>query len=258
MDRLAELRKGSEHHDEIPMGANISTPFFTLSDEIKRDLDTIDINSVSQQSIKNKLTTVKKKIVELERMKVATEYSQVKQNLVDFTKDKFKTKFEAFCGKQVEEKKKKEKEIRKQIYITSPTISDEDMLKAIKNPSDFLRAKIMTNESDSRILGAFELAKSKYSEVLQLEADIAELHQMFFDFAHITAKQGEILDDIESQVIEASEYVDQGNGALREAARLLCELRKKQCCCIAIVLTVLLVIVAIIVIVVYVGKAHIG
>ena len=40
----------------------------------------------------------------------------------------------------------------------------------------------------------------KYQDVLTLEASVAELHQMFLDFALLTEKQGELLDQIEHQV----------------------------------------------------------
>lgn len=37
-------------------------------------------------------------------------------------------------------------------------------------------------------------------DVLTLEASIAELHQMFLDFALLVEQQGELLDQIEYQV----------------------------------------------------------
>jgi t-SNARE complex subunit (syntaxin) len=40
---------------------------------------------------------------------------------------------------------------------------------------------------------------------------VAELHQMFLDFALLTEQQGELLDQIEHQVKEASDFIDQGN-----------------------------------------------
>lgn len=38
----------------------------------------------------------------------------------------------------------------------------------------------------------------KYEVVLNLEASVAELHQMFQDFALLTEQQGELLDRVEN------------------------------------------------------------
>jgi len=78
----------------------------------------------------------------------------------------------------------------------------------------------------------------KYQDVLTLEASVAELHQMFLDFALLTEKQGELLDQIEHQVQEAADYVDQGNTELVEAIELQKSIRYKQfiCCILILVL----------------------
>jgi t-SNARE complex subunit (syntaxin) len=79
----------------------------------------------------------------------------------------------------------------------------------------------------------------KYHDVLTLEASVNELHQMFLDFALLTEKQGELLDQIEHQVKEAGDYIDQGNQEMVEAIELQKSIRKKQCCIILIVLIIL-------------------
>lgn len=43
--------------------------------------------------------------------------------------------------------------------------------------------------------------QDKYQDVLRLEASVAQLHEMFVDFAQLTEQQGELLDQIEFQVI---------------------------------------------------------
>jgi t-SNARE complex subunit (syntaxin) len=84
--------------------------------------------------------------------------------------------------------------------------------------------------------------------VLVLEASVAELHQMFLDFALLTEQQGELLDQIEYQVKSASDYIEEGNKEVEEAIEIQKSIRKKQCCIIMTVLIVIGIIVAIIVI----------
>lgn len=106
----------------------------------------------------------------------------------------------------------------------------------------------------------------KYQDVLTLEASVAELHQMFLDFALLTEKQGELLDQIEHQVSQccfevqlsvwlvialfffykvkdASEYIDAGNQEMVQAIEIQKSIRRKQCF-IAIVVLIVLAIVA--------------
>lgn len=79
----------------------------------------------------------------------------------------------------------------------------------------------------------------KYQDVLTLEASVAELHQMFLDFALLTEQQGELLDQIQHQVQAASDYIEEGNQEMVQAIEIQKSIRKKQCCIIIIVIVVI-------------------
>jgi t-SNARE complex subunit (syntaxin) len=64
--------------------------------------------------------------------------------------------------------------------------------------------------------------------VLTLEQSVAELHQMFLDFALLTEQQGELLDQIEFNVRSAADYVEEGNVDLFESIEYQKKIRKKQ------------------------------
>ena len=89
-------------------------------------------------------------------------------------------------------------------------------------------------------------AKDKYQDVLTLEKSVAELNQMFLDFALLTEQQGELLDQIEHQVKEAGDYIDAGNTELVQAIELQKSIRYKQCCIALIVLVVLGIVVGVV------------
>jgi len=81
----------------------------------------------------------------------------------------------------------------------------------------------------SRIFrNTYSKVAGKYQDVLTLEASVAELHQMFLDFALLTEQQGELLDQIEFQVNSAADYVEQGNEEVVEAIEISKKVRKKQ------------------------------
>ena len=73
------------------------------------------------------------------------------------------------------------------------------------------RSAILRGEAADSIRNAYMNVADKYQDVLTLEASVAELHQMFLDFALLTERQGELLDQIEFQVKSASDYVEDGN-----------------------------------------------
>jgi t-SNARE complex subunit (syntaxin) len=68
----------------------------------------------------------------------------------------------------------------------------------------------------------------KYQDVLTLEQSVAELHQMFLDFALLTEQQGELLDQIEFQVKNAADHVEEGNIEIHAAIETQKIIRKKQ------------------------------
>jgi t-SNARE complex subunit (syntaxin) len=68
----------------------------------------------------------------------------------------------------------------------------------------------------------------KYQDVMTLEHSVTELHQMFLDFALLTEQQGELLDQIEFQVGQASDHVEVANEETYQAIEYQKAIRKKQ------------------------------
>lgn len=81
--------------------------------------------------------------------------------------------------------------------------------------------------------------QDKYQDVQALESSVAQLHEMFVDFAQLTEQQGELLDQIEHQVKNASDYIDDANADMVQAVDYAIQLRKKQCCLLMILLVVI-------------------
>jgi t-SNARE complex subunit (syntaxin) len=105
----------------------------------------------------------------------------------------------------------------------------------------------MQGEAADSIRNAYQNVADKYQDVLTLEASVAELHQMFLDFALLTEKQGELLDQIEHQVKDASEYIDEGNAEMVQAIEIQKSIRYKQCCIATIIIVIIGIIIGIIV-----------
>ena len=76
---------------------------------------------------------------------------------------------------------------------------------------------------------------------------MAELHQMFLDFALLTEEQGELLDQIEHNVMLTEEHVITGKDYISIAIEIQKSIRKKQCCIIVTCLVIIGIIVAIVI-----------
>ena len=105
------------------------------------------------------------------------------------------------------------------------------VLKSGGGASDVFKSAILKGEAHDAVKNAFKNVQDKYQDVLALEASVAELNQMFLDFALLVDQQGELLDQIEFQVKSASDFIDEGNVEMVQAVELQIGYRKKQCCC---------------------------
>ncbi len=68
----------------------------------------------------------------------------------------------------------------------------------------------------------------KYQDVKTLEQSVAELHQMFLDFALLVEQQGELLNNIEHQVRQAADHVEEANKDVYQSIEIQKSIRKKQ------------------------------
>lgn len=77
---------------------------------------------------------------------------------------------------------------------------------------------------------ALEYVEHKHVDVLQLEKNINELHQLFLDMDILTSRQGELIDDIESNINTTNSNVVKSTKNLSEAKEFQKKTRSKMCC----------------------------
>mmetsp|Transcript_12608 Transcript_12608/g.21101 ORF Transcript_12608/g.21101 Transcript_12608/m.21101 type:complete len:312 (-) Transcript_12608:82-1017(-) len=174
---------------------------------------------------------------------------RIRDNLANTLTRKFVDVMKEYQNAQTKYKTDIKKKVKRQVQIVKPDATVEEIDAVFKQgggSGEILKSAILSGEAAESVRNAYMNVADKYQDVLTLEASVAELHQMFLDFALLTEKQGELLDQIEHQVQEASEYVDSANKELVESIELQKSIRAKQCCCILIVLVVVGIIVGIV------------
>mmetsp|Transcript_27380 Transcript_27380/g.54823 ORF Transcript_27380/g.54823 Transcript_27380/m.54823 type:complete len:314 (+) Transcript_27380:52-993(+) len=208
----------------------------------------------------NKKATIAKQLLQrlredTERLKTSnngakqTPEIRIRENLSNTLTRKFVDVMKEYQNAQTKYKTDIKKKVKRQVQIVKPDATTEEIDAVFKSgggSGEVLKSAILTGEAADSIRNAYQNVADKYQDVLTLEASVAELHQMFLDFALLTEKQGELLDQIEHQVKEASDYIDQGNTEMVEAIEIQKSIRAKQCCIALVVLVILGIIVGII------------
>lgn len=174
---------------------------------------------------------------------------QIRDNLTNTLTRKFVDIMKEYQQAQQKYKTDIKKKVKRQVQIVKPDATTEEIdavLKSGGGSGEVFKNAILKGEAADTIRNAYMNVADKYQDVLALEASVAELHQMFLDFALLTEQQGELLDQIEFQVKSASDFIDEGNQDMVQAIEYQKSIRKKQCCILVIVLVIIGIILAIV------------
>ena len=88
--------------------------------------------------------------------------------------------------------------------------------------------------------------EARHLEIMNLEQNIRELHEMFYDLAVLVEEQGEMIDRIEHNVENAAVHVDRGRKEIRTAVQYKKKNRRLRCCICVCVTSILLAIILVI------------
>ena len=156
---------------------------------------------------------------------------RVRENLVNTLLRKFIDEMKRYQNAQQQYKTDVKKKVTRQVQIIKPDATDQevdDIMRSEGGREALYQQQILSGGVNDQIKTQYRAVAGKYQDILTLEASVAELHQMFLDFALLTDQQGELLDQIEYQVREAADYVEDANVDVHEAIEYSKKIRKKQ------------------------------
>ncbi|KFV63351.1 Syntaxin-2, partial [Dryobates pubescens] len=136
--------------------------------------------------------------------------------------------------------------IQRQLEITGKTTTDEELEEMLEsgNPSIFTSDVCITDSQITR--QALNEIESRHKDIMKLESSIRELHEMFMDMAMFVETQGEMINNIEKNVMNASDYVEHAKEETKKAVKYQSKARRKMWI-IIIVSLVLIAIIALII-----------
>ncbi|CAH9068286.1 unnamed protein product [Cuscuta europaea] len=161
-------------------------------------------------------------------------------------KKKFKDKLSEFqILKEAIQNEYREVVERRVFTVTGTRVDEETIEKLIETGgSEQIFQKAIAEQGRGQVMDTMAEIQERHDAVRELEAKLLGLQQIFLDMAVLVVAQGDMLDNIESQVSTAVDHVQSGNVALQKAKKLQRNSRKWMC----IAIIVLLIIVAIIVV----------
>mmetsp|Transcript_4963 Transcript_4963/g.8883 ORF Transcript_4963/g.8883 Transcript_4963/m.8883 type:complete len:327 (+) Transcript_4963:175-1155(+) len=168
---------------------------------------------------------------------------RVRDNLVNTLLRKFINEMKRYQNAQQQYKTDVKKKVTRQVQMIKPDATDQEVDEIMRSEGGreaFYQQQILT-END-QIKTQYRAVAGKYQDILTLEASVAELHQMFLDFALLTEQQGDLLDQIEYQVGSAADYVEDANEEVHEAIVIQKKIRKKQCWILLIVVVLIIIV----------------
>ena len=170
---------------------------------------------------------------------------RVRDNLVNTLLRKFIDEMKRYQNAQQQYKTDVKAKVTRQVQMIKPDATDQDVDQIMRSEGGreaLYQQQILSGGVNDQIKTQYRAVAGKYQDVLTLEASVAELHQMFLDFALLTEQQGELLDQIEYQVRSAADYVEDANVDVYEAIEYQKKIRKKQCWIMLIVVVLIIIV----------------
>ncbi|XP_022718870.1 syntaxin-132-like [Durio zibethinus] len=135
--------------------------------------------------------------------------------------------------------------VERRVFTVTGTRPDEETIEKLIDTGDSeqIFQKAIQEQGRGRIMDTVSEIHERHEAVRDLERKLLDLQQIFLDMAVLVDAQGDMLDNIESQVSSAVDHVQSGNTALQKAKKLQKNSRKWMCIAIIILLLIVVIIV---------------
>ncbi|XP_044943572.1 syntaxin-2 isoform X4 [Mustela putorius furo] len=130
--------------------------------------------------------------------------------------------------------------IQRQLEITGRATTDDELEEMLESgsPSVFTADIISDSQITKQALNEIE---SRHKDIMKLETSIRELHEMFTDMAMFVETQGEMINNIEKNVMNATDYVERAKEETKRAVRYRSRARRKMMFIIICVIVLLVI-----------------
>ncbi|XP_057468016.1 syntaxin-132-like [Actinidia eriantha] len=244
-DKLNKLLKKLQDAHEESKAVTKAAAMKAIKQRMEKDVDEVGkiarfIKSKIEELDKNNLTNRQKPGCEkgsgVDRSRTATTVA---------LKKKFKDKMSEFQTLRENIHQEYREVVERRVYTVTGTRADEETIDRLieTGDSEQIFQKAIREQGRGQIMDTLAEIQERHNAVREVEKKLLELQQIFMDMAVLVDAQGDMLDNIESQVSSAVDHVQSGNTALQKAKKLQRNSRKWMCIAILILLIIIAVIV---------------
>lgn len=215
----------------------------TSEQKTKDDLErlTVDIKKLANSS-RNKLKSIEKNIEEdAERLSADLRIRKSQHSVLS---RKFVEVMTKYNETQVDFRERSKGRIQRQLEITGKSTTDEELEEMLESGSSAIfTSGIIESNISKQALSEIE---SRHKDIVRLESSIKELHDMFVDIAMLVENQGDMVNNIEVNVLKSVDHVETAKAETKKAVKYQSRARKKLIIIIVVLVVLALVILAII------------
>ncbi|XP_042308498.1 syntaxin-3 isoform X1 [Sceloporus undulatus] len=217
IDKISENVEEAKRLYSIILSAPIPEP------KTKDDLEqlTADIKKMAN-SVRNKLKSMERNI-EQDEVRSSADL-RIRKSQHSVLSRKFVDVMTKYNEAQVDFRERSKGRIQRQLEITGKNTTDEELEEMLEsgNPSIFTSG-IMDSQISKQALSEIE---GRHKDIVRLESSIKELHDMFVDIAMLVENQGEIVDNIELNVMHTLDHVEKAREETKKALKYKSSARK--------------------------------
>ncbi|KAG5845435.1 hypothetical protein ANANG_G00139060 [Anguilla anguilla] len=215
----------------------------TSDQETQDNLEALTLNIKKlANNARNKLKSIERNLETTEEKVSADMRIRKSQHAV--LSRKFVDVMTKYNEAQVDFRERSKSRIQRQLEITGKVTTDEELEEMLESGNAAVfTAGIVDSGISKQALNEIE---ARHKDIVWLESSIKELHDMFMDIAMLVENQGDIVENIESQVSKTVDHIVVAKTETKKAIRYQSKARKKVVI-IAIAVVVLLSLLALII-----------
>ncbi|XP_075424770.1 syntaxin-2 isoform X1 [Ascaphus truei] len=230
--QVEELRnciaKVSENVEEVKKKHSTILSAPNPEDKTKDELEKLnkEIKNIANK-VRAKLKSIEQIIDQDENANRTSANLRIRKTQHSVLSRKFVEVMTEYNETQTQFRERSKGRIQRQLEITGKTTTDDELEEMLEsgNPSIFTSDIISDSQITRQALNEIE---SRHKDIMKLESSIRELHEMFMDMAMLVETQGEMINNIETNVSNASDYVEHAKEETKKAVKYQSKSRRKQ------------------------------
>lgn len=136
--------------------------------------------------------------------------------------------------------------VERRVFTVTGNRADEETIDRLieTGNSEQIFQKAIQEQGRGQVLDTLAEIQERHDTVKEIERKLLDLQQIFLDMAVLVEAQGDMLDNIETQVSTAVDHVQSGATALQRAKKL--QKNSRKCMCIAILILLIIIVIIIV------------